>query len=300
MDRRAGVIATVISAALFGSMAVLASLAYQRGAEPLPLLTWRFLAAASLLAVVEAARGTRRLVVERRTLARLAAVSLFGHGASAVCFFYALSFADASVVAVLLYTYPAFVVLLEWLVSGTRLDAPRAVALAVTFAGCVLVVGAFSGEGWASVPGILLGIGSGLGYAGFTFMSSRLIGTVSRGVLTTYMFAFDFLLVVALGLVLGVDLSPAGWSADVWFILSLIVAVPTLGAVLLYLRGIRMLGPGQAALVSTLEPVFTVALAALLLGERLTPTQLLGAALVLAGVVIAEGSRRRPADVAIV
>jgi drug/metabolite transporter (DMT)-like permease len=300
MDRRAGVVATVVSAALFGSMAVLASLAYEAGAEPLPLLAWRFLAAATLLALVELARGPRRLAVGGRVAARLAAVSFFGHGLSAVCFFYALSFADASVVAVLLYTYPAFVLVLERLVSGVRLDASRALALAMTFLGSALVVGAFSGEGWASPAGIALGIGAGVGYAGFTFMSSLLVSSVPRGVLTTYMFAFDLVLVLLVAAVARVSLSPAPWSSEAWVYLALIVAFPTLGAVLLYLRGIRSLGAGQAALVSTLEPVFTVALAALFLGERLAPTQLIGAAVVLLGVVVAEGSRRRGPDVAVV
>ena len=78
-----------------------------------------------------------------------------------------------------------------------------------------------------------------------------------------------------------------------WELLALIVLIPTFIAVVLYLQGIRGLGASQAALVSTLEPLFTIALAWNLLGERLVPIQFVGAALVLAGVVMAEIAARR-------
>ena len=88
-------------------------------------------------------------------------------------------------------------------------------------------------------------------------------------------------------------MSPAEWGKDVWVLLVLIVIVPTFIAVVLYLQGIRGLGPSQAAVISTLEPLFTIALAALVLGDRLVPVQLLGAGLVLGGVVVAEIAARR-------
>ena len=83
-------------------------------------------------------------------------------------------------------------------------------------------------------------------------------------------------------------LSTEAWTGRTWLLLGAIVLVPTFAAVLLYLEGIRGMGPSQAAVVSTVEPVFTIALAALVLGERLTPLQLVGVALVLSGVVVAE------------
>jgi drug/metabolite transporter (DMT)-like permease len=88
------------------------------------------------------------------------------------------------------------------------------------------------------------------------------------------------------------SLSPADWTARAWWLLLAIVLVPTFAAVVLYLEGIRGLGPSQAAVVSTFEPLFTIALAAWLLGERLAPLQLVGAALVLGGVVAAEVGAR--------
>ena len=84
-------------------------------------------------------------------------------------------------------------------------------------------------------------------------------------------------------------LSTAQWSSFTWVLLGVIVLVPTFAAIVLYLEGISGLGPSQAAVVSTLEPIFTIILARLLLSQApLTWLQWLGVALVLVGVVVAE------------
>ena len=82
--------------------------------------------------------------------------------------------------------------------------------------------------------------------------------------------------------------SPARWQLATWGVVGLMVLIPTFAAVALYLAGIKRLGAPQAALVSTLELPFTILLAAALVGERLSPIQWVGAAVVLGGVVMAE------------
>ena len=78
---------------------------------------------------------------------RYGALAIFGYGAASICFFYALKFADASVVAVLLYTYPAMVAVAESVLSGRPVHAVCAsAAVALTFAGCVLVLNPFTPE----------------------------------------------------------------------------------------------------------------------------------------------------------
>ena len=313
MTRRGSLISVVISAAAFGTLAVLTPLAYNAGAEPLPLLTWRFVAAALLLAAVVGIRKPRDLKVSRGDFARYSALALTGYGAASICFFFALKFADASVVAVLLYAYPAFVTVAGWLFFGEKATALRGLAVVVTFTGCALVVGLFGGPVQVSLPGVLLGLGAAVCYTLFNLLSSRWLPGRSQLVMMGYTFgiasigaavagagwaffqlrsasAISFGQRVALSVA---SLSPADWSATVWGLLALIVIIPTFIAVVLYLQGIRGLGASQAALVSTLEPLFTIALAWQLLGERLVPIQFVGAGLVLAGVVMAEIAARR-------
>jgi len=293
VDRRVSLVAVVVSAACFATLAILTGLAYREGATPLPLLAWRFALVTVLMAVYQIVRDPSALLSGAADIGKYAALSLTGYGAASVCFFFALKFATASVVAVLLYTYPAMVALLSAAFFGERLTRNRVVAITLTFVGCALVVGLFSQEVDATLPGILLGLGAALGYSVFNLLSYRVMGGRPRLVLMTYTFGISAVAIGILSVATGGSLSPAAWSPMLWLLLGLIVLIPTFLAVLLYLNGVRRLGPAQAAIVSTTEPLFTIVMAAIFLGERLEPMQLAGAALVVAGVVAAEWRQPR-------
>lgn len=292
MERRAAVIAALVSAACFGTLAILGRLMYARGAEPLQVLVWRFALAALLLGAFTAVARPGALRVSPRVLGSLAAASVFGYGAASLCFFFALDHADASVVAILLYTYPALVVLFELVVARALPTPGRLAAVALTFLGCVLVVDPFGGSLRVEPLGIVLGLGAGVGYASFSLLSQNVMKQTSRLVLMVYLFAFTALLAGAAALVTGSSVSASAWPTEVWLLLAVLVLVPTFAAVVLYLRAVRILGASQAAILSTFEPVFTVALAVIILGEHLSPAQWAGATAVLAGVLIAEKAGR--------
>jgi len=173
-------------------------------------------------------------------------------------------------------------------------------AVALTFAGCVLVLNPFSAEGTMSPVGILLGLGAAVGYSVFNMLSHRWLPGRSRIVLMAYTFGIASIGIGAITLLAGGSLSTADWSQSVWVLLGAIVLFPTFLAVVLYLRGIQHLGPSQAAILSTFEPLFTIFLAALVLGERLTLIQWAGAVLVVSGVVAAEREARPIDNVAVV
>jgi drug/metabolite transporter (DMT)-like permease len=293
MDRRGSVIAVVVSALLFGTLAVLTPLAYRAGAKPLPLLAWRFLIASVLLGGTMALRRPSALKVPLSDVGRFAALAVTGYGFASICFFFALLYASASVVAVLLYTYPAMVAIVSWILGLQRPNLKQAVAIAVTFAGVVLVLDPFEPGVTVSTTGLLLGLGAAAGYTSFNLLSARWLPGRSRLVIMAYTFGIASLFVGAVTLLVGQSLSPAAWQPQVWVLLAAIVALPTFGAVVLYLEGIRGLGPSQAAIISTLEPLFTIALAAVVLGERLRPIQWAGAVLVVVGIVFAEIAARR-------
>lgn len=297
MSRKWSLVAVVISAACFGTLAIFTPLAYAAGALPLPLLAWRFLFASALLAVVAGFRHPSALRVPASDVARFATLAITGYGAASVCFFFALKFADAAVVAVLLYAYPAFVTIASWVFLGEKATWQRGAAVAVTFLGCALVVGLLGGAQHAQWQGVALGLGAAVGYTLFNLLSHRWLPGRSQLVMMTYTFGIAALMSGALTLAIGQSLSPAAWQPQVWWLLGAIVLVPTFAAIVLYLQGIRGLGPSQAAVVSTLEPLFTIVLAWVVLGQRLAPSQIVGAGLVLLGVVWAEFSARRAAEI---
>lgn len=282
----------VVSSACFGTLAILTPLAYRAGAQPLQLLAWRFAFAAALLAVVASARGVGTLKVSGRDMLRFSVLALAGYGAASICFFFALRFADAPVVAVLLYAYPAFVTLASRVFLREKVTWGRGIAVVVTFLGCMLVVGLLGGVARVSWQGALLGVGAALGYTTFNMLSFRWLPGRSQFTMMTYTFGISALGISGLTLATGGSLWPSGWAPEAWWLLAAIVLIPTFAAIALYLQGIRGLGPSQAAVVSTLEPLFTIALAWLVLDQALTTVQLVGAGLVLSGVVASEISAR--------
>jgi drug/metabolite transporter (DMT)-like permease len=260
----------------------------------MPLLTWRFAIVSLLMAAYVALTAPAALRVRRADLGRFAALALLGYGAASVCFFFALSYTSASVVEMLLYTYPAMVGVAGAVFFGERLDWRRIVAIALTFVGCTLVVGVLSGNTHVQWQGIVLGLGSAVGYTVFTMLSYRWITEKPRSVLMTYTFGIAALGIGGVTLATGQSLSPAGWGWQVWVLLGAIILVPTFLAVVLLFRGMSRLGTSRTAIISTTEPLFTIGLAAVILGDRLSVTQWLGAALVLAGVLLAEWRPPKP------
>lgn len=288
MKRRTALVAVAVSAACFGTLAVFASLAYQLGAQPLQLLFWRFGLAALLLAGYLLMARPSALRVTRGDLGRYALLSVAGYGSASLCFFFALNYAEASVVAVLLYTYPTMVAVVDAVTTPGPMDPWRAFAVLLAFAGCALVVDPFSATGGTHPLGIILGLGAAAGYTSFTVLSHRWMPGRSRPVLMAYTFGFTTVLVAGVALAAGARLAPVGWGWELWALLGAIVLLPTFAAVLLYLRALSRIGAAQVSILSTLEPLFTIALAALVLGDRLSVTQLAGAALVLVAVVLSE------------
>ncbi len=294
MRRRTALFVVITSAACFATLAVLTRLAYAEGGRPLPLLSWRFAIAGVLMIGLLAVRRPGALRGGLKDLPRYAALSFTGYGAASVCFFFSLQHITASVATVLLYAYPAIVALIESALDRERIARSRLGAIVMTFLGCALAAGVLDGAVVVNGTGIVLALGAALGYALFTVLSDRLVGDRSRLVLMAYTFALSALGVGLVTVVVGEPLSPAGWTPRLWLILALIVLVPTYAAVTLFLRGVRELGASQASLVSAMEPVFTVVLAILLLGERLTIAQSAGAALVIGGIALAERPRETP------
>lgn len=291
MRRSTALLAVAVSAACYATLAVLVRLAYDAGLQPLPLLAWRFALVAVLVGAVQMARSPRALAIGWRSASRFAVLALAGYGLGSISFFFALRYADASVVAVLLYAYPTFVTLIIAVAERRIPGRARVAALLATFAGCALVLDPLGGTGVRPL-GVVLGVGAACGYAAFSYLSHKWMGPHPRLVLMTYVFAVSSALAGAAALVTGGTLSPETWPMSGWVLLGVIALVPTFAAVILYLEGIRRLGAAQAAIVSTFEPLFTIALASAVLGERMHPIQWVGAVLVVAGVIAGEAGER--------
>ena len=237
------------------------------------MLLARFTAAGAVLALVMVA--THRPWPRGRTLVVAILMGAIGYVGQAACYFAALQHASAGLVALLLYTYPTFVCLLAAAFLHERLTAKTLLALAIGFAGIAITLGG----GHGTPTGIALGLGAAVFYSIYIVVGAReLRGTDALASATVVCLAAAATLAVASAF-RAPQLPQVWWG---WLAIGAIALVSTVAAMIAFFAGLKRVGPARASITSTLEPVVTVVLAWVLLGETLAPIQVAGGVLVLA------------------
>ena len=294
MERSTGTLMCIGSAAGFGAMAVFGKLAYDEGTTVGTLLSARFALAAILFWVLviaggEATAGLRGLT--RRDLFMALGLGAFGYAAQAGCFFAALNRIDASLLSLLLYTYPSMVAVAAILLRRERADARRFTALVLASGGLVLVL-ANAKAGTLDPVGAGLALAAATVYTTYILTSQGIAGRMSPMVLSALV-CTGATVTLTTGTALVGDLDPGAVTAAGWGWLLSLAVVSTVVAVSLFFAGLKRVGPSSAAILSTAEPVVTVILAFLVFGEVLGPFQLLGGMLVIAAVLVLASQRPR-------
>jgi drug/metabolite transporter (DMT)-like permease len=280
--RCVGPLLCLLSAAGFGAMAIFGKLAYDAGLEVGDLLLVRFALAAALLLAVAGATGALRGLPRRGVVAGLG-MGAIGYATQSGLFFGALERMDASLLALILYVYPALVLVGAVALGRERASARRVAALAIALAGTALVlVGAASGS--LDALGTAMGFGAAVAYTIYILIGDRVGGGVPPVALAALVCVGA---TVTFGVASAVRGGPElGFGAEGWAWVGAIALVSTVGAILFFFAGLARVGPSAASILSTLEPVVTVALAAAVFGESLGGVQLVGGALVLSAVVV--------------
>jgi drug/metabolite transporter (DMT)-like permease len=288
-----GVALCLLSAVGFGLMAIFAKEAYRSDVSVTTLLALRFALAAGAFWVIVAARrarGAAYAAPTRRTLLVGLALGGVGYAAQSGAFFGALTHIDASLAALLLYTYPALVFGIAIALGRERADRPRLIALGVATAGAALVL-AGGGAGALDPLGVALALTAAALYSLYIIVSDRIVGHIDAFLLGALITTGAAVTLSIAGLVSGslrLGFEPAGWA---W--IAALGLGSTVVAISAFMAGLNLVGPATAAIASTVEPVVTVVLAMAFFAERLGPVQVVGGSLVLTAVVLLAAKVRR-------
>ena len=280
------------AAAGFGTIGIFGEIALAMELPLATLLPIRFVVAALVVAGLALVRGWPFPPSLGDWLATLGLGFLYT--AMTLCFFLSLRFLTAGIATIVLYTYPTFVVALSAVLLGEAVTARKLVALCLTTGGVALVAG--TGTVDNAPAGVGLALGAALLYAVYTTGSRALSPSLAPRTLMLGVLFGASASMVGYGIVDGGLALPAG-AAEAGVVLG-IALVATVVPHLLFYEGVARLEASRVGLVSTVEPVVTVALGAALLGEPITLFVLGGGILVLGGVLLvhAEGGRSdRPA-----
>lgn len=286
MNRLIGVLLIIISAASFGTLAIFGRYAYADGIDTFTLLFLRFTIAAILMGGFLAFRG--EALPRGRSLVSLIGMGALGYVGQSYSYMSAIKYASVGLVALLLYLYPTFVAILSVIFLKRKLTLLKMFALLLATLGVALTANPQGGQ-WT---GILLALSAAAIYSVYIIIGTGVMQQVSAIQSSTVIFASAGLVYGLLAALNGLHwpASPAGWTA-----VAAMALIATVIPVATFLGGLKMIGPTDASMLSTLEPVVTVLLAALLFGELLQPLTLLGGGLILAAVILLTQSELRRA-----
>lgn len=282
-DRGRGYLLAVVGTTIWSTTGpMIAFLLAASTITPLVLAAWRDLFAALFLGLVLAWRAPSRFHLARKDWLFC---FIYGAALAAMNASWTVSVArnGAAVSTVLVYTAPALVALASRWLFHEKLSRVIGLALVLALVGVTLVAGLYDPLLLARDPfGVLVGIGSGVVFSLYSLFGKA---AARRRLPTTTVMFYTF------GIA-GVLLFISQWSQAIpqvepriWLGLLILAAGPTLGGYGLYTASLRHLPAATASLITTIEPAQTALIAWVFLGETLTMPQLIGSALILAGVL---------------
>jgi drug/metabolite transporter (DMT)-like permease len=277
MKRFTGILLIGISAASFGTLAIFGRFAYADGMDTFTVLFLRFGLSAAFMTILLILR--KEPYPRGRILAQLVGMGAIGYVGQSFLYMTAIKYASAGLVALLLYLYPFFVAVLSVIFLHEKLTRTKSIALVLALTGAALTVGPVSGQAIGAVMAIV----AALIYSIYIIIGTNVMKHVSPVQSSAVIFASAGAVYGMLTFANGAHFpaTSAGWLA----ILG-IIFISTIIPVTAFLAGLERIGPTNAAMLSTIEPIVTVLLATWLFGDQLLPIVLVGGGLILTAVVL--------------
>lgn len=281
MKQHYGIIAAVASAFIFGFTAILSKLSYEGGSNG---ITLTFLRAAFAIPVLFAVLKIRRVpvAISKKELRDVLMVGIPGPALTTLLLYGSYHYISVGIATTLHFMYPVMVTLAGLVFFKDTAGKPKPLALALGFSGVLLF---FENNSAVGIVGILLAFSSSLTYTIYMLgVEKTSLRHINHFKLSLYFCVLSLVMSGLFGAATGTltfQLATSAWAYS--FLVSILVAV---GGITLLQWGITLIGASTTAILSTLEPITSVLLGALILSERLSLLKLSGCILILASVFI--------------
>jgi drug/metabolite transporter (DMT)-like permease len=289
----------VFSSCCFGTSGVLAKAAIDAGLSPEQVASARICLGAVILLAGTAVFRPKALHVRRRELPTLVAYGLVGVAAVQLLYFVAVAHLPIGVAMLLEYLSPVLVTLWVRFVRGTRLHRAIWVGVGLAVAGLVLVAQVWDGLSLNTV-GVLAGLATAACSATYFLLGERSVAASDPVGITTWGLVIGAAAVTALapvwslpGSVVAGDTAFGPWLLPVWVLLVAVALVATVVAYVAGMASLRHLPSSVVSVLSLIEPVTSIVLAWVLLGQALTPVQVAGGVVLLSGALVVQLTSRR-------
>ena len=271
----------------FSGKAIIVKLAYRYGVDAVTLIMLRMVFALPFFLVMAWWAGRGKPPLTRRDWAGVAALGFSGYYLSSMLDFAGLQYISASLERLIMYLGPTLVLLLNWRVKGQPVSRAQWVAMAVSYAGALLVFGVELrvAPGGATAWGALLVFLSTFSYSLYLFYSGEYVQRLGALRLGGWATAVACILCILQFLMMR-PLSAVQVAPQVLWLSVLNATACTAAPVLLVMMAIERIGPVLTAQVGILGPLATISMGIVLLGEPFTPWLVAGTVLVVCGIYL--------------
>ncbi len=279
--RTKGLLATMISAVFFGFIPLFVKTICAGGGNSVSAAFYRFFLSVPILYIYLKAQGIS-MRVTRTEFAKIALITIFGYGGTAVLLFSSYNFIPSGMSTTIHFMYPVFTILGCMIFFKEKVSPLKLLCVALCFGGILLF---YNGESGGSVLGMALSFLSGVTYAFYTiYLEKSGLQKMENLKLIFYMNTVAAAMILVMALLTAqftLRLTPLAWGTAVFF-----ATATSLIGVLGYQIGVKCIGPQNAAILSTFEPITSVIVGVLVYREAFSARTLLGCLCVLSAVVI--------------
>ncbi len=279
--RTKGLLATMISAVFFGFIPLFVKTICAGGGNSVSAAFYRFFLSVPVLYIYLKAQGIS-MRITRTEFAKIALITIFGYGGTAVLLFSSYNFIPSGMSTTIHFMYPVFTILGCMIFFKEKVSPLKLLCVALCFGGILLF---YNGESGGSVLGMALSFLSGVTYAFYTiYLEKSGLQKMENLKLIFYMNTVAAAMILVMALLTAqftLRLTPLAWGTAAFF-----ATATSLIGVLGYQIGVKCIGPQNAAILSTFEPITSVIVGVLVYREAFSARTLLGCLCVLSAVVI--------------
>jgi DME family drug/metabolite transporter len=285
-----------LAAVLWATSGTLTELALEEGADVMQITVFSVIISAIILLPLIGILDRKSLRIRREDFLPLLAFSLVTGTFFSLAWYYCVEMTSVATAVILLYLYPSIVTIASVFLLKEQLTPQKALALPLTFVGCVLVAGAQEFDKGFSfdVVGIALGIYAAIGASVYYLWGKKFLDKYSSNTVILYMTALSIPGLVILGN--PVELMKTSLSSTAWLLILALGFFPGTVAFVISMVALNHIEASKASIVASIEPVAAVCIAFVVLSQGLNTLQALGVALVFGGVVLLRLTLKRNAS----
>jgi len=276
-----GIFYITIASIAFGVMPILAKLAYKGGANPISTLTLRF-TFASIILYIYIKNKNLSLKLNKEQIKLILFLGVVGYSMTSILLFLAYNYIDVGIAGMILHTYPLMVMILSIVIYKEKFKMKKFLYLIITTIGVFIMLDVNVGN--VNNIGVILVLLSALCYAIYVIgASNEKLKNINSFVITFYISIIS----AVVGSGTGVITSSFNSTINFYGIISilLIAFISTVVALMAFLRGVKLIGPTNSAIFGALEPIVSLVLGVIVLGEAISIKIIIGSVIIILAMI---------------